>query len=172
MPEYFKGDDAEKQIVAGANSLFQVLEGELRVFLQNAYQGEGLGCVLYDAEMAPLVNVLPRDTFAGTMNALLENFQQAGTFESYISVFKTIFGADTGVVFEVLGKAQLRINITAKRAGTRLWGTLDKKLVKDKAGKVFAFQRTVKSGNYYEARQVLTILTPGGIYLEVTFKSE
>ncbi|MGN1058374.1 MAG: hypothetical protein ACI4Q7_03370, partial [Candidatus Avelusimicrobium sp.] len=93
MPEYFKGDDAEKKIVAGANSLFQVLGGEMRLFLQNAYKGEGLGRVLYDAEMAPLVNVLPRDTFAGTMNALLENFQQAGTFESYISVFKTIFGA-------------------------------------------------------------------------------
>ncbi|MGN0024132.1 MAG: hypothetical protein ACI351_01725 [Candidatus Avelusimicrobium sp.] len=170
--EYFTGDKSEKKIVSCAGSLFQILEGEVRAFFQNAYNAEGLGRVLYDAGLAPLSNILPRDTFAGTMNALFEKFRTAGTFESYISVFKTIFGADTGVVFEVLGKAQLRINITAKRAGTRLWGTLDEKLVKDKAGKVFAFQRTVKSGDYYEARQVLTILTPGGIYLEVTFKSE
>lgn len=172
MPEYFKGDETERKIVACGNSLFQVLEGELRLFLQNAYKSEGLGRVIYDMGFSPLVNILSRDVFAESMNALLENFRAAGTFESYIAVFKTIFGADTSVVFEVLGKAHLRINITAKRAGTRLWGTLDKKLVKDKTGKVFVFQRTVKSGDYYEARKLLTILTPGGIYLEVTFKSE
>lgn len=170
--EYFKGDETEKKIAACGNSLFQVLEGELRLFLQNAYKGEGMGRVLYDTGLAPLVNVLPRDTFAAAMNALVANFRAAGTFESYISVFKTIFGADTDVAFEILGKARLRINIAAKRMGARLWRTTSGALVQSKDGKVFAFQRTVQSGDYYEARQVLTILTPGGVYLEITFKNE
>lgn len=103
MVQLFKGDALELKMaevgLAPANSIALSLD----LFFQGAYSSRPLGEFLYDQNRIPLVNAIKREIFIQSFRELLDAFAYAGTLESYISLFKKIFGEDVQIEFTMQG---------------------------------------------------------------------
>jgi hypothetical protein len=99
--QVFKGDDTEMKMIAVGLSAKNPIGISLDRFYSDAYGSIPLGELIYDMKLAPLANAIKRELFISSFKELFESFPIAGTFESYISVLKKIFGEDVQIDFTV-----------------------------------------------------------------------
>jgi len=109
----FKGDDFENKMIACAQPIFDMLSGTKDDFYNGAYDCAVLGDLLHDGTRSPLSNAIKLEVFRTFFNTLYTNFTECGSFESYLAVFRKIFGDDVAVVFTVPAPGKLDIDITA-----------------------------------------------------------
>lgn len=179
MPQFFKGDTEELKFYnAGAPALAVITE-ERSEFYEGAFETFTLGEVIYDLALSPLVNAIPRNVFRTTFFSLFNSFQYAGTFESYLSVFRNVFGSTVDVTFTVPGPGQLNIDIVAN--GMELYdfiarGLVGTTMVTDNVvtqdGDQIVFQIIKGLNNQYEAETMLFEMVPGGIFTTITLNIE
>lgn len=175
MPQFFKGDALEQKFYNAGKDICDQLSLERDEFFEDAFNCFILGEVLYDTKRSPLVNAIPRDIFRESFSALFNSFVYAGSFESYLDVFKKIFGDEVLVTFAVPNPGHLQINITtdnvilfdavARRIENNQY-IFDNLITQD--GDQIVFQTIKGFQSEYELKQMLFEMVPDGIHCEIT----
>jgi hypothetical protein len=101
VAQYFKGDDLEKKFYRVPLSIINLRSNQKDAFFNEAFECFKLGELLYDSLRAPLARAIDRDIFRESFFTIFEAFVVAGSFESYLTVFRQIFGDDVDVQFTV-----------------------------------------------------------------------
>jgi len=175
MPQYFKGDDQELKMVASATPILVQASAQKDTFYNEAYIAQPLGDLIYNSERSPLANAIDPIIYRETFPEIFDAFVVAGTFESYLSVFRKIFGDDVVVLFVISAPGKLQINIEA--AGTETSPFVARYIdesdsyvfddVVDEVGDFIAFQTVKGFTAQYELEQMLFELVPAGIFTEI-----
>lgn len=171
----FKGDAVELKFRGVAEGVGEPLSFQKELFFDDAYECQELGAVLYDNDWAPLSNAIPRDIFKESFSTIFDQFLEAGSAESYLFVFRKIFGDDVEVVFTVPAPGKLEIDITAVGIELSNFGArrvvnneyvIDEIVDYDEDNIVF---QTIKGfQSQYELEQMLFEMVPAGIYTVIT----
>lgn len=171
MAQYFKGDTEELKYYNSANPISDVLSANLTDFYDDAYGCFILGELLYDNDYAPLANAIPREIFRTTFEALFNSFLVAGSFEAYLSVFRSVFGEEVDVSFTVPAAGKLEIAIVA--TGLEIYGTKVREIgddvydyftLTDDEGDRIVLQAVKGFESQYELEQMLFEMVPAGVY--------
>lgn len=173
--QYYKGDAKEIQFDLCGQPIMEILSDDRDTFFDEAYACFALGDLLYTENRAPLANAVEQDIFRELFATIFEAFVSAGTFESYLSVFRNIFGDDVTVDFTVSGPGQLDIDLQA--TGTLTATRLSREIL---GGSYVYYDRLTSAGDTrvasipkgfqteYEAEQMLFELVPAGIYTTIS----
>ncbi len=147
----------------------------LNDFLSDCYGTVPLGELLWDASRVPLTNAIRREIFIGCFKELFEAFSFCGTFESYITVFKKIFGDDVEIEFTVPGPGKLNIDITT--SGIQEFNFIAREILSnayvrhtivDHNGDKILLRGILGIETPYELEKALFTMVPGGIYTQVS----
>lgn len=175
MTQFFKGDATELKYYQSAQPTIDSFTSQKQNFFDEAYAGFVLGELMFDNDLSPLANAIPRTIFRETFDVVFDAFIVSGTFESYLTVFRKIFGDDVGVVFTVPAPGKLMIDITA--TGVVLVNFVARTVVSnayvydqmvDELADNILFQSVKGFESQYELEQMLFELVPAGIYTEIT----
>ena len=173
--QFFKGDSEELKYYESGRTILETLSGQKNEFFDECYGCFVLGELLYDNNYAPLANAIPRDIFRESFETLFESFLTAGSFESYLTVFKNIFGDSVEVTFTVPAPGKLQISIVA--TGLETYGMTIREIVdnvyeyftlNDDEGDRIVLQAVKGFESQYELEQMLFEMVPAGIYTEIT----
>lgn len=168
--QYFKGDDVEIKLSGSAQAVFENLQAELTAWFNDAYDGAGLGAILYDNNLVPLSQTIARDVFIKNYGEILRRWEYVGSFESYLYVFMQIFGPQTQITFEKLAPGALKIYIVTDQTGFINWLTQQGQEIRTQSGQPLMFKQVLGIENFYEVQGVLDSLNPAGIHLEIDFR--
>lgn len=113
MSQKFKGDAIELKYFNSGLPIMTAISMALDDFFAGAYNAGPLGDILHDINRSPLANAISLDIFRTSFNTIYNVFRSSGTFESYLTVFRDIFGNDVGVTFTVPAPGKLNIDIIA-----------------------------------------------------------
>jgi Ca2+-binding RTX toxin-like protein len=173
--QYFKGDADEIKMVEAGKAIIDLISLQKSALFEGCYDAMPLGDVLFDSGRTPLSNAIPRNIFRESFNQIFTSFAVAGSFESYLDVFRKIFGDTVDVTFTVPDSGELNIDIIAD--GLQISNFVARSIVDnayvfdtivDDVGDNIVF-RTVKGfESQYELEQMLKEMVPAGIYTEIT----
>ena len=175
--QFFKGDEKEIKMYESGRPPFSQVDTQKNLFFALAYFTATLGDVIYEDGRSPLANAIPEEIFRQSFNEIFTSFSSAGTFESYIVVFKKIFGDTVVIDFEVPGPGKLNINIESD--GIELADFVARYIfddeymfdeVIDDEGDNIVFQGVKGFQSQYELEQMLFEMVPAGIYTEITLE--
>lgn len=185
MPQFFKGDATELKYYNSGLTISDQMSAQKSLFYDDAYACFVLGELLYDNDYAPLARAIPRDIFRESFATVFDAFLTAGSFESYLTVFRNIFGDEVEVEFvadnlttppdPLLGAGRLQINIVA--AGFQISNFITRYIenneyvfdtIIDDEGDNIVFQTVKGFESEYELKQMLFEMVPNGIYTEIT----
>lgn len=175
MPQFFKGDQTELKYYNSGKDVIEGIQLQFDDFFEDAYNCFLLGEVIYDNEYSPLARAIPRDIFREAFSSIFESFYEAGSFESYLNVFRKIFGDDVVVEFTVPGPGRLQIDIEAQ--GLVLSDWIARRIeanayvfeeVIDDEGDNIVFQTIKGFESQYELEKMLFEMVPDGIYTEIS----
>lgn len=173
--KYFKGDEKEKKIYLSGDGMLSSISLSLSEYFEDVYGSKPLGEFLYDEKRFPLTNAIKREIFIGCFQELFQAWAFCGTFESYILVFKKIFGEDVEIVFTVPGPGKLVIDITA--TGLQDYEFLARSIVDeayvsdtvvDEVDDTIVFSTVQGIETQSELEKVLFTMVPNGIYTTVS----
>lgn len=174
--QFFKEtDDDEKKFYQITAPTMDILEAQHNAFFDEAYYCHLLGEVLYDTGAATFWAAMSRDIFKTSFFAIFESFVFGGSLESYMTVFRAIFGPDVAVVFDVPNPGHLTINIealniseepiTARRIIDNTYHYED---LLDSDGEPIMAQVTRGIKTQQDMDILMPELTPAGIFVETT----
>lgn len=176
MTQFFKPNDpVELKFYQSAQPVLDLFAADKQVFFDQAYSCFLLGELLYDNKMSPLAGAIPREVFRESFQTIFDSFVVAGTFESYLTVFRNIFGNDVEVTFTVPAPGKLQIAIVA--TGLVLSTFVARRIVDneyvyddvvDDEGDFIAFKTVKGFESQYELEQMLFELVPHGIFTQIT----
>jgi hypothetical protein len=177
MVQFFSSDKKEIKLYGAAREVFEFIFKDLQTWYNNAYESKKLGEVIYDNKLTPIASAMTRDAFIHSFNEIFEQWQYLGVAESYILVFKKIFGAGTQVELQQTTqdtKGQVIINIALKELQTYNWlisalgrGYVDRLV--DAEGQNNIVLQEAMTGYWEDIKKILHMLVPAGIYLKVNF---
>ncbi len=173
--QYYKGDDTEIKMVGVAKPIADILSLEKDAFYAGAFSTGPLGDLIFTNRRAPLANAISQAVFRDSFPDIFDAFIAGGTFESYLTVFKKIFGDDVAVTFTVPGAGHLQIGIVA--AGLEESIFFERHIVDnayvfddvtDQDGIDIVFDTVKGFTSQYELEQMLFEMVPAGIFTEIT----
>jgi hypothetical protein len=173
--QYFKGDDREKQFYQSGRPAFAQASTDKDLFFGDAYHTFALGDMLHDSKRAPLTNAIVKSIFRESFAEIFQAFAESGNFESYLTVFRKIFGDDVDVTFTVPDPGKLEIDIIAQ--GLELSELLGREIVSeeyqffgitDDEENQIMVQGIKGFETQYEVEQMLFELVPAGIATTIT----
>lgn len=172
----FKGDDFELKMEASASPIHDDIEGQLDAFFDDAYNSMPLGDVIYESNRSPLSNAIDQEIFRQSYPEIFTAFTVAGSFDSYLTVFKKIFGDSVQVDFTVPAPGKLNIDIIADevelsnfvartvQSNEYVYSPM---ITQDEVDNIM-FQSIKGFKTQYELEQMLHELVPAGIYTVIT----
>lgn len=173
--QYFKGDADELKMDAVSEPIITDLSLQRSLFFAGAYETAPLGDLIFDNNLSPLANAIPRAIFRLAFKEIFEAFIDVGTVEAYITVFKKIFGDNVGLTFTVPAPGKLNVVILAQ--GFEL-NTFVARYIANNAyvfdevvtwdGDNIAFQTLQGLTSEYEVEQMLFEMVPAGIFTTIT----
>lgn len=119
MTQNFKGDPTELKFYNAGREAFDSCTIAKDQFFAGAYTAGDFMLMLYDAGRMPFVARVPRDTFVSFIRQAIPNSRFMGTFESYLFILRSIFGANVGVQFTVPDPGQLEVEVNAAGFSSR-----------------------------------------------------
>jgi hypothetical protein len=147
-------------------------------FFDGAYDAGPLGDLLHEGDISPLSNAINLAIFRACFNTIYDEFKASGTFESYLVVFRKIFGDDVVVSFTVPGPGKLNIDITAEHLEESFFVARhifddaylfdNVKYYDDDGEGEILFQSVKGFKTQYELEQMLFEMVPAGIYTQIT----
>jgi len=172
--EYFKGDATEQKFYNAGKPAFDAIDTQQAAFLSGAFSTAPLGELIFDSGRSPLANAINRDIFRLSFKEIFDSFVYAGAAESYLTVFRKIFGNDVEVTFTVPAPGKLTIDIVAE--GVELTNFVgryiednqylfDEMITQD--GDNIAFQTIKGFESQYELEQMLFEMVPAGIFTDI-----
>lgn len=175
MQKFKETDLLEDRMINVVRPLLELLSEQKDTFYNEAFLAAPLGEVIFDLEAAPLTNAIRREIFRDAFQEIFEAFIAGGTFETYITVFKKIFGTDVVIDFTVPAPGKLIIDIEAE--GVVLSDFIARYIednayifdeVIDDEGDNIAFQTVKGFQSQYELELMLFEMVSGGIYTEIS----
>ena len=172
--KYFKGDATEIKMQAIFEPINAVIESGKDLFLAEAYQTYPLGDLIHTEDRSPLSNAIIQDIFRQSFKEIFDAFVVAGTFESYLTVFRKIFGDTVDVDFVVPAPGKLSITIIAD--GLELSNFITREIVSnayvydtivDDVGDNIVFQTIKGFQTQYELELMLNEMVPAGIFTDI-----
>lgn len=177
--EFFKGDETEQKIVAAGSPVLAAISLSLDEFFDGAYGAAPLGGIIFDDEMVAVAKAMARDVFIRSFKELFDSWTAAGTFDSYILLFKKIFGDDSSIEFEVPGPGLLNINIIAGEFDENLFVAreiVDNEYVYseivDDEGDNIVFTTVHGVESQHDLEKILFTVTPVGILTTIGIEFE
>ena len=173
--EYFTRLLQDKKIDEAGKPAFDVINFQKDEFYIDAYNCYEFGALMYENARSPLTNAIEREIFLNTFNEIFGAFIQVGTFESYLTVFRKIFGDDVDVEFVIPSAGVLNINIQAN--STQLSQAIVREILDNEYhyfdlqthdGDNIVFQTFKGIESQYELELLLNELIPAGIHSVVT----
>jgi hypothetical protein len=177
MSQKFKGDALELKYEALFTDTLEALSMQLDAFFEDAYNSMPFGDLIFDDLRSPLSNAIAKDIFRESFGEIVDAFVEGGTFESYITVFKKIFGDTVDIEFTVPDPGQLQISIIADGVEESLFISryiqsndyVFDQVIDDEDDNI-VFQSIKGFQSQYELEQMLFEMVPGGIYTEITLE--
>lgn len=174
--QFFKGDAQEQKFYNSGHPTLNSVQFQRDTMFDEVYTCFLLGDLLWETGRSPLANAIKQEIFRVNFPDIYDSFTSAGTFESYISIFKKIFGTDVDVQFTIPGNGQLQIAIHAtgvEESNLSMREIVDNVYVlsdlKTQDGVDQIMVQTVKGfESQYELDQMLFEMVPGGVYTEIT----
>ena len=175
MPQFFKGDADEIKMYTAFETILTDLSMQKTAFFDEAFTTFVLGDLLYDTGRAPLASAIPRPIFREAFSAIFEAFLSAGSFESYLVVFRKVFGEDVEVTFTVPAPGKLNIAIVA--SGIIISDLLARYIaseeyvfdeIVDEDGDNVSVQTIKGFETEYELNKMLFEMVPAGIYTTIS----
>lgn len=175
MAQLYKGDDIEKKFYNAGRPECETLSAQKNDFFTDGYSCFKLGEILYDNDLSPLANSIPRDIFRESFSDVFEAFVDVGSFESYLTVFRSVFGDAVEVTFTVPAPGKLNIAIVA--TGLALYNIAVRTIVEDEIviddliddeGDYIVLQAVKGFESQYELEQMLYEMVPAGIYTQIS----
>lgn len=173
--KYFKGDETEQKVVEAVDFSLGDISAALDDYFDSVYESVPLGEFLFDQKRVPLTNAFRRDIFIRCFKDIFEAWSFCGTAESYITVFKKIFGDDVDIVFTVPAPGKLTIDISASDVQESI---MEARYIVDNAyvyydivddvGDSIVFSSLLGIETQSELEKVLFTMVPGGIYTVVS----
>lgn len=142
-----------------------------RDFVENFDRSTNLGEALYDSGFLGAFYILDRDFFISNYKSIFNFLANAGTCESYISFFKSLFGNDTTIEFEFIDQTPgvVKIKVFANLEAKNLIDSDDNYLVDNNNKNITAV--TDYGGNTEaQLRACLGLLTPYGMILDLNIQ--
>lgn len=175
MRQFFKGDDLEQKFFNAGDPIIANLSAQKSEFFEQAFATMTLGDLLFDTGRAPLANAIPRAVFRESFSTIFDAFLVGGSFESYLTVFRSVFGNDVTVTFTVPGPGKLNIDVEASGLQTSFFRVREIvneayvfSTLKDRDADSIMF-RTVKGlESQAELERMLFEMVPAGIYTQIT----
>jgi hypothetical protein len=172
---YFKGDDTEQKMFLAAEPILKNIMLSLVQAYEEIYVSYPLGQFIYDEKRVPLTNAIRREVFEYSFMKIFEAWAFSGTFESYLTVFKKIFGEDSVIEFTVPGPGKLNIDIEA--SGVAISPLIAREVIDnayvldnivDDTGDNICVQSVFGIETESELQKMLFSMVPNGIYTEVS----
>lgn len=179
--QYFKGDITEKKYYESGKEIMDNLSLQRNEFFDDAYACQALGDLIVEDNRSPLATAMPQQIFRESYPDIVQSFIEVGTFESYLSVFRKIFGEDVGVEFTVPDPGKLNIAIEAE--GVVLFNFAVREIVNnqyeyfdlitqegetsDEPSEIM-FQTIKGFESQYELERMLFEMVPAGIYTTIS----
>lgn len=175
--QYFKGDATEKKFDNSASPIIDQIGMQLDAFFEGAYDAMPLGDLLHEGVRSPLANAIVLPIFREFFNTLYNEFRVSGSFESYLVVFRKIFGDEVEVEFTVSAPGKLAIaiiadqlelsNLVLRRIVDNAY-LFDSALWYDDLDSGHILLQTVKGfHSQYELEQMLFEMVPAGIFTDI-----
>ncbi len=173
--QFFKGDATEQKMYAAAAPTIDLLSLVLSTYFTDAYGSVEMGELLFDSQRIPLTNAIRREIFITCFKQILMAWAYCGTFESYLTVFRKIFGEDAEIEFTVPGPGKLTIDVTS--SGTQNYNFIAREIVDndyvfsnivDYDDNQIVFQAIQGIDTEAELITVLFTMVPGGIFTDVS----
>lgn len=170
----FKGDAVEDKFINSALPALEATLLSLDEFFESAYETNPFKALLYDEQLAPFCNSIRRDIFIESLDQILDFFALAGSFESYLLVFRKVFGEDVIVNFTVPSPGKLEIDITAVGLEESIF--LSREIINnsyvydeiiDDEGDNIVFQSVKGFTNQYELEKMLFEMVPAGVVTDI-----
>jgi hypothetical protein len=175
MEKFKPNDPIEDKFINVARATFNSAIAQRVLFFEKAYASFPLGDILINTKRAPLTNAIKQDIFREAFKEIFEAFISGGTFESYLTVFRRIFGESVSVEFVVPDPGKLEINIESD--GVLLSDFVARyiednayvfdEIVDDEEDNI-VFQTVKGFETQYELEQMLFEMVPGGIYTQIS----
>ena len=173
--QYFKGDPIEIKFDEAGAPLLDGISADRTEFFNDAYDTAPLGDLLQVTGRAPLSNAIPNDIWRGSFAEIFNSFLLAGSAESYLTVFRKIFGENVEVTFTIPGPGKLLIYIVTSDLETFHWvgrHVEDNAYVYDNIvtqdGDQLIFQSIKGFQSEYELNAMLFEMVPAGIWTVIT----
>lgn len=175
MSQYFKGDDREKKFFESVKGTLETIDFQKDEFFDDCYESQPFGDLIFDLGISPLSNAIKKEIFRASFNEVFRNFVTAGSFESYIAVFKKIFGDGADISFTVPAPGKLEIDILAD--GIQLEDAIARVIFENQYvyeeiltqdDEELLFQTIKGFQSQYELEQMLFEMVPDGIYTTIT----
>lgn len=173
--QFFKGDDDEKKFASSMVPTLEALSTSKSEMFDGLYTTGPLGDLIYSSNRSPLATAIRQEIFRVAFNEIFTAFISAGSFESYLTVFRKIFGTDVNIQFAVPGPGKLNIAIIASSI------TVDNLVARYIESEVYLFDELIDyDGNniavgtikgfqsQYELETMLFEMVPNGIFTTIS----
>lgn len=171
----FKGDALENKFIAAGVPTLDALLLQKDLFFAGAYESGPLGDLIYLNDRAPLSKAIKQDIFRLAFSEIFEAFIEAGSFESYLTVFRKIFGDSVSCLFTVPAPGKLTITLIAAELefSALIMRTIESNAyifdnLVDYEGNRIGVQTVKGFESQYELEQMLFELVPGGIFTTIS----
>ena len=114
----FKDTELENKIIDSVKPVFDLINVNQNSFFEDAYFCQKMGELIYDNALIPNLRAFQRNVFIRAFHEIFEAWSFCGTFETYIEVFKKIFGESALIEFTVPAKGHVQINIETSELET------------------------------------------------------
>lgn len=175
MTQKFKGDALELKMEAAASPAFDSCSAALDSFHDAAYVNSQFLLMLYDSGRMPFSDRVTREAFVGFFREALKNFPNTGTFEAYLFILRSIFGANTEVLFAVPdpGKIEILVDAEANLPFSFVaWSLVGGQYVYDQVvtsdNEPLQFRSLSGIESEAELKALLAEIIPGGIWPDIT----
>lgn len=170
----FKNDYEENSIIRALTPISTAQNTELVNMYNGEYDCYKLGEVLYDNQISSMSKGIAKEIFVKCFNTLFSYWQQAGTYESYLYVFKKIFGEDSVIEFTNIAPGNLQIDITTSSTELTDWtrqaiGVETDNTITDETLAAIQFQIQIGIIDFYYVQEVLNSLVPAGVFVDINF---
>jgi hypothetical protein len=152
----------------------KVTGDELKKFFDDVYNTVRLGEILYDNKYTELTKVIKRAMFLKVYNVIFSSFAKVGTYESLITVIKSVFGETAKIEFESSKAGVLEIRIGQRGIDSVRWVTKSGESIVSKGSKdTIIFQAFINKMSVEWALELFNqFLRPAGIHYEISIPYE
>ncbi len=175
MQRFKQSDRTEIKVTDCFSPMTELVENMRSEFFEGAYTSYGLGEALFNIGADPMARSTSKDTYLESYPAFHELFKKPGTFDFFLGVFQSIWGADVVVEFSVPTAGHLLINIEALESRQDNFvarSIVDNAYVYDnmvdELGNNLMFQAVTGVKTQQEVDTMMTELAVQGIFTETT----